>query len=77
MAGMYTPVRRLRRTEGRHARKQRRTGVAIHTSEKQTLQLVLKLGSHSLNCLGGSGLSHKTTAMNAFLRGAIRHMANK
>lgn len=63
--------------EGRHARKQRPTGIVDHASERPTIQLVLRrLGSHNLSHIriGGSGLAHKTADINAFLRGAIHRM---
>eukprot|EP00873_Tetraselmis_striata_P035373 jgi/Tetstr1/455637/TSEL_042448.t1 len=33
------------------------------------------MGSLNFGCIGGSGLTHKTTNMNAFLCGAIRRLA--
>lgn len=44
-------------------------------SERPTLRLVLQMGSLNFGCIGGSGLTHKTTNMNAFLCGAIRRLA--
>lgn len=62
---------------GRRARKLCMAKVDINASATPTMQLVIHLGSQGLSCLGGSGLAHMTVARTAFLRDAMRRMADK